>query len=163
MILLYVTLVTLAMCIAYAFLFKLFPYFFGALRQRFSHNSVSSLAWIVIGMLVSFALVAIAPSQAIGNRLLHAVTGGFMLFFTCFLAARDSRVRIGAFQFFFFSALLVTTFGVANEIAEYVLQERLGVFLFAATVSDTWLDLISNTLGLLVASVCLVPFFLKRK
>lgn len=76
----------------------------------------------------------------------------------CFLVVRDSGLKIGRFQFFVFSAMIVTALGVGNEILEYYAQTYFGI-IAAATVDDTWLDLISNTVGICAAALLLIPSF----
>jgi hypothetical protein len=93
----------------------------------------------------------------LGNRLLHIFGGGFLSFLICFFAVKDSELSISSFQFFSFSFLLVITLGVGNEILEFFLQNY-AHFSFAQNVNDTWLDLISNAFGAIIAMACLTPF-----
>ena len=108
----------------------------------------------------SFAISFSIADPEWSNRLLHALGGGFVAFFVCFLVARDSQIDITRFQFFVFSFLLVTAFGVGNEILEFAIQHYLDLT-FARDVADTWLDLVSNTVGVLVAAAIMVPFIHK--
>ncbi|MBM3204789.1 hypothetical protein FJZ48_02295 [Candidatus Uhrbacteria bacterium] len=85
-----------------------------------------------------------------------------MAYMVCFIAAKDSRVSISKFSFFVFSVLIVTGLGVANEIIEFIGQNYFH-YLFAPHINDTWLDLISNTVGIAVGSACFVPFANFRK
>ncbi len=80
-----------------------------------------------------------------------------MAFMVCFLVVKDSKLPVTKFQFLIFSALIATALGVANELLEFFLQHYFG-FISAASVTDTWLDLLSNTVGILLASICFVPF-----
>jgi hypothetical protein len=90
------------------------------------------------------------------NRVLHAYGGGFMAFLVCFLVVRDSKLSLTKFQFFIFSFLIVAALGVANEILEFFLQNYAGM-IFSSHINDTWYDLMSNTIGSLIATVCFVP------
>ena len=74
-----------------------------------------------------------------------------MSFFICFRVVRDSRLLISKFQFFVFSVLVVTAMGVGNEIVEFVLQNYMPL-VFSVDINDTWLDLISNGLGMLLGA-----------
>lgn len=116
---------------------------------------------IAVAMFVSIAALLLSlaiPDIALSNRFLHAFGGGFVPFLICFLAARDSKVKINKFQFLVFSFLIVTAFGVANEILEFFLQHYT-YLIFAYTIDDTWLDLISNTVGAGFGAICFTIFF----
>lgn len=121
-----------------------------------------SLVYIVICISLIFTISLGVPDRGFGNRLLHAFGGGFLSFLICFLVVRDSGLKITRLQFFIFSLFVVTFLGVTNEIAEFFLQNYLA-FHFADTINDTWLDLISNTVGALIGSVCFVPFIKSAK
>ena len=150
-----------AYTLAYVGLFFLFPIFFQQTRQRLSIRSVYSMLGILVVCVLFFNISNIMPDEQLGNRVLHAMAGGFTAFFLCYRAACDSKVAITKFQFFVFSALMVTTLGVGNEIAEFVGQNYAGI-IFAPSINDTWLDLISNTVGILLGALCFVPLFKKR-
>jgi glycopeptide antibiotics resistance protein len=90
--------------------------------------------------------------------------GGFLSLLICFLATRNSKTSLSKFQFFIISSLIVSTMGVANEIIEFLLQNYTNLdFTFAQTINDTWLDLISNTIGALLGAILLTPFVRSRK
>lgn len=158
----YLLALTFSFCITYLILFILLPLFFENRVGRLNLKSLTSIGVIValsfFGYFVAFAI----PDQELSNRFLHAFGGGFLGFFTCFLAAKDSSVVINKFQFFIFSVLVVVALGVANEILEFILQNYTGM-IFATSVNDTWLDLVSNIVGLLVASVIFVPLVHSKK
>ena len=154
--LLYLIFITLALCAAYFILLKFLPRFFAQEITRSRRNFLFPLLFILIFSAVAYAVSYALPDPEIGNRVLH-ISGGFAGFLTCFFATRDSGVRINKFQFFVCSALIVLALGVANELLEFFLQEYVGI-ISAATVTDTWLDLASNTIGIILASMCSVPF-----
>jgi len=157
----YLVFLGIAMGVAYLPLHWLFPYFFGQVPHPLGRRQVfRSVGTILLAALVLFALSTIMPDQDLGNRFLHTFGGGFLAFGVCFFAARDSRVHIGTFQFFFFSVLLVLALGIANELVEFVLQLYTG-FPFAPSILDTWLDLTSNLVGVLLASMYFVPRYKK--
>jgi hypothetical protein len=108
-----------------------------------------------VAVLVMVAMESV-ESRELANRIEHAVGGGFLAFLVCYLVARDMGQRITRFQFFVLAFLTVTALGVANEIIEFIAQEHFGIVL-AKNLNDTWLDLISNTLGALFAAACFVP------
>jgi len=120
---------------------------------------------LFIIFLISFLVYIIAfriPNEQLSNRFLHAFGGGFLAFLICFLIVKNTNLQLTKFQFFIFSFLLVTAMGVTNEILEFFLQNYAG-FIFSASVNDTWLDLISNAVGALIAGAVLVPFVNRTK
>lgn len=154
----YLFTVTFGLCVSYFILFFLFPYFFeGTVGAKLSSKSLISIMTIC---LISFGSCYIALNihdKEIGNRVLHIFGGGFTAFLVCFLAAKDSGTRLRKFQFFLFSFLIVIALGVLNEVVEFLLQYYFHI-ISAKSAVDTWLDLNSNILGILIASVCFVPF-----
>ncbi len=153
----YLALVSFALCLVYIGLFFLFPAFFGQKMVRFPLRSFYSIALIVFFSGVVFAISLAIPNAETSNRIMHIFGGGFISYLICFLAVLDSKTRVGKFQFFVFSFLLVIALGVGNEILEYFLQNYT-MFSFAKTANDTWLDLISNCAGALIAAVLFTPF-----
>lgn len=153
----YLFLIALALCGAYGALFFFFPLFFRGAASPLNRRALHSVAYIAVAVSLIFVVSLSVPDRELGNRILHAFGGGFLSFMICFLAVRDSGLKITRFQFFVFSLFIVTFLGVTNEITEFFLQNYLG-FHFADTINDTWLDLLSNTVGALIASVCFVPF-----
>lgn len=155
----YLVFITLAMCVIYFILLALFPFFFTQKATPLQKKSLLPVAYIIAFSVLAYAASFSIADLELGNRVLHAFGGGFLGFLVCFLAARNSKIHINRFQFFMFSALVVLSLGIANELLEFLLQEYSG-FLFAASTSiyDTWLDLASNVAGVIIAGVCLVPF-----
>ncbi len=149
--------ITLGLCATYFILLALFPIFFGQKITVSRRKPWLSLALIVIVSLLAYTANFSIQNLWLANRILHIFGGGFAGFLACFLAARDSRIQITKFQFFVFSVLIVLALGTANELLEFFLQEYFG-FISATTVTDTWLDLASNTVGIIIASICFVPF-----
>ena len=145
-------------CLAYFLLRFIFSSFFEQTSARLNARSVFfSLSGIVCSILIVYIVSYAIPNAEIGNRILHIFGGGFLSFLLCFLVVKDSGLRIGRFRFFVFSFFVTVTLGVANEIAEFFLQHYLA-FDFARTITDTWLDLLSNVVGAVIAGVCFVPF-----
>lgn len=156
----YLFTITFGLCVSYFTLFFLFPYFFEGKGTREAKISYKSLISILIICAISFVSCAIALNigdKEIGNRFLHIFGGGFTAFLMCFLAAKDSGLQIRKFQFFLFSFLVVISLGVLNEVIEFLLQYYFDI-ISANTPIDTWLDLNSNIIGILIASICFVPF-----
>ncbi len=116
---------------------------------------------IVVAMLI---VVILVPDPALSNRIQHAFAGGFAAFLVCYLAVRDLNISINKFQFFVFSSLIVTALGVGNELAEFIFQEYIPIFpfQFAETPIDTWLDLVSNSVGVIVGALCFTPFINRK-
>jgi len=153
--------ITVMLCINYFILIYLFPVFFAQKVTRPRKKPWVSLLFIIFFSVLAYALNSLIQDAWIANRILHIVGGGFTAFLVCFLAARDSRVSINKFQFFIFGFLYVLSLGVANEIFELILQTYFGI-ISSTAVDDTWLDLASNLSGLIIASVCFVPFHKKE-
>ena len=141
----------------YFLLFFLFPYFFNQSFPQASWQSLKSILLIIFITFASFMISAAILDEEISNRVLHVFAGGLNLFIICYLAARDSRVKITKIQFVFFSILVVNFFGVANEVAEFFGHNYLQL-VFAPNINDTWLDLISNLFGSIVGVLVLSPF-----
>lgn len=155
---LYLMVITAGLCAAYVALIFFFPFFFQIKSSKVSKRSiVRSLFALILLSIAGYAVAFSIPDLELGNRVLHGFGGGFMAFFACFLAAKDSRLPIDRVRFFILCALIVTALGVANELAELFLERCCGLPL-PETLDDTWLDLMSNTVGLLLASACFVPF-----
>lgn len=152
----YVLLIAVLMCAAYVAMRVLFPYFFNQSAQRFGRETVLSIALIVsVSVLISFGSFLITDPE-LSNRVLHALGGGFLGILMCWLAARDSGVRMTRFQFAVLSGLIVLALGVGNEVLEFGLQEFAGIT-FARTIDDVWLDLVSNVVGVTLGILALTP------
>jgi len=157
----YTVFLTIAFVLTYLFLYFFFPGFFSLTRPKLGRRSLVSILVIVCVWLAVYFIVYSINNPAISNRLLHAIGGGALSSLICFLAARDLNLRITRFQFFALSFLVVMTLGIGNELVEFFLQEVLS-FEFAKDLNDTWLDLLSNTIGAFVACSSF-SFFLFRK
>lgn len=158
----YLIAITGFLCLAYVVLFFLFPYFFKSPRASVGINSLVSMFWVVLFSLAIYAIDSWIPDPWLANRFLHAMGGGFAAFLVCFFVVRDRKMALGKVQFVVFSILIVIALGVANEILEFVLQNTTKM-VFADSINDTWLDLISNTVGALLAALCLTSWIRHRK
>ncbi len=147
----------LGMLAMYFVLYAFFPYFAEGRLAAFTKRSAMSVTLIVAAIVVGYMVVLHTRNLELGNRILHIWNGGFVTFFACYRAARDSAARLGRFQFLVLAALIVTSLGVANEVMEFALQSY-GLRVFLRTPYDTWLDLTSNTLGVLIACAVFAPF-----
>lgn len=118
------------------------------------------MAIIVATVVAVLIVVIIVPDPALSNRIQHAFAGGFAAFLVCYLVVRDLHIPLNQFQFVVFSTLIVTALGVGNELAEFVFQEYIPIFpfQFSETPIDTWLDLVSNTIGIVLGAICFVPW-----
>ena len=143
------------MCATYFLLFALLPRFFAQKITTPLGNPFLSILYIVLFSILAYGTSLSIQDLELSNRILHILGGGFFGFLTCFFATRDSGVRINKFQFFVLSALIVLALGVANELLEFLLQSYAGI-ISAATPTDTWFDLASNTIGIGIASIFLV-------
>src|SRR3989344_3443372 len=152
----YFLLVAIAQCFAYFILWWLFGSFFGQPTTLVTKRTIYSLLIIFVSSALGISLSLSINDPEWSNRIMHALGGGFLSFLVCFLVVKDSQLKISRWQFFVFSFLIVSTLGVANEILEFFWQNY-GHGLFATHINDTWLDLISNLVGILAASAVLVP------
>ncbi len=153
----YLFLVALGFCVIYALLLFLYSIFFKSALPIFRWRFAYSLIYILLlYAAVSFSAGAIEDLD-LSNRVLHVFGGGFLAFFVCFLVVKDLGLRISKFHFAVFSLLVVSALGVANEITEYFLQNYTSLS-FATSANDTWMDLMSNSLGAVIGALCLVPF-----
>jgi len=136
---------------------RLLHYFFSSTMRP-----VSAARWLKSGgMILALSLAVYAISMSIedietGNRIIHAFGGGFLAYMACYLAARDTGLHVSKIRFFIFCFMLVMTLGIFNEVVEYVMQNHFH-FTAAPNVNDTWLDLISNIVGTLIAAIWLTP------
>ncbi|MDQ2933220.1 MAG: hypothetical protein M3Q80_02460 [bacterium] len=153
----YLVLVTFGLCFVYLFLEYVFNLFFEKHLVHLSKRSIGSVAVIVFVSFLGYFLVSLIPDIETSNRLLHMFGGGFLGMMVCFLVVKDSCIHITRFQFFVFSFFVVTALGVSNEIMEFVLHRYFGLE-FATHVTDTSLDLISNTIGIIIGSIAFTPF-----
>lgn len=153
----YLIAITIGLCITYAGLTVLYPYFFNTGKVSISNIQIRSLAIIITLSIFGYIVAFTIPNIELSNRILHGFGGGFMSLVTCFLAGQDSQISIDRVRFLFFSLLIVSALGVSNEIFEFFLQNYMG-WTFAITINDTWHDLISNLIGSVIGGICLFPF-----
>ena len=157
----YLILISVSLCISYLALFFIFPELFNQERRKIESSSFVSILLILLLSFLGYFITFNISDVELSNRFLHGFGGGFMAFLVCFFVARDTKLKINKFQFFILSILIVTALGVANEILEFLLQNFAG-FIIAVTINDTWLDLVSNSVGSLLAAACFVPFINKH-
>jgi drug/metabolite transporter superfamily protein YnfA len=149
--------ITLGLCLCYFALFFALPLFFEKEIVKISKKSVISISAIILFSLFVYYLNSVILDSEIANRVLHAFGGGFLAFMVCFLVVKDGRFPITKFQFIIFTVLFVTALGVANEIIEFFLQNYAGMVM-ANSINDTWLDLVSNLFGVIIAGIVFTPF-----
>lgn len=163
---LYLLLITIGICVEYVGMFYLFPYLFSQKTYSLGKENIKSLIYIVCISLLSYFVYYLIPDGEFENRVLHGLSGGFVSIVACFFAAKDLQVfkqfSVNRIQYFVFSFLVVMFLGIVNEIAECFLQNVFG-FIAAATINDTWFDLMSNLIGALTALVVTIPFIEAKK
>lgn len=148
--------------LSYGVLLFAVPWFFKEPLRRPGKQSVISLALILILMGVITWVVFSIPSEFWGNRIQHAFGGGFLMLFVCVRAFHDSGTRIDPIRFFLIAGMLVTTLGVASEIIEFFFQMTTPL-VFADSIYDSWLDLLSNAVGATLGGLVFAPFISSRK
>lgn len=156
----YFLLLAIGFCVAYILLYFLFGLFFKNKTIPLKRESARSILLILLfHSLIQISVWSI-PDPEWSNRFQHAIGGGFLAFFICYRVAKDSGIRIRPLQFFVWSMLVVTALGVTNELVEFFLQ-RVTSLVFTTGLEDTWLDLLSNSVGILVAAAFFAPFLKK--
>ncbi len=158
----YLTVLTIGLCTSYFILLTLFSVFFKGKLPRVQLRSVYSVLLIAIASGLSYAISYAVPDPQLSNRVLHVVGGGFVSFFVCFLVTKDSRFSLTTFQFVIFSILIVTTMGVCNELSELFVQTH-SHMIFSDNQNDTWLDLLSNSIGIALGVLVFTPFIHKSR
>lgn len=146
-----------AILISYLVLYVSLPWFFRHSRPPFAKRSLTSLFYIVFLIVLACIVVFSIPSDFWANRIQHAFAGGFAMMFVCFRAIKDARVPVDPVRFFLIAGLLVTTLGVASEMAEFFFQ-HVGGYVFADSIDDTWWDLLSNAVGATIGGLLFAPF-----
>jgi hypothetical protein len=136
--------------ITYLLFLVVFPYFFNNTKGSIKNASKWSIFIIILASSITHIIGFSIPGE-LGNRLLHLLGGGVLASYLCFRVVIDTKITITKFQFFAFTILIVTALGVANEIAEYFMQSYTSLTI-TTNIIDTWLDLIMNTLGTLLAT-----------
>ncbi len=157
----YLAVVAVGFCAMYFVLSYALAHFFEWERPTFSLKTLYSISAILVTAGAILVLMHYIDDRELANRVEHTLGGGFLGFLVCYLVARDAAKKITHFQLLILGFLVVTTLGVGNEIIEFVAQEHFGIA-FAKNLNDTWLDLVSNTLGVLIAALFFVPLFARR-
>ncbi len=152
----YFLLLAIGFCAAYIALHYLFGQLLSNKTVALTRDSARSIAYILLFHSMAQIGVWCIPDLEWSNRFQHAIGGGFLAFFICFRVAHDTHIPIRRLQFFVWGFLVVTTLGVANELVEFFLQTVTSL-VFTTRLEDTWLDLLSNSVGTLVAAAVFVP------
>ena len=145
------TIYSILYVISYFAIFLLFTAFFDKVRTPRRAPAIHTIFITILILAVTFVFVYLIPDQWWGNRVQHVLGGGIAASFMCSRIIRDAELKLNRFRILVFCFLTVNALGVANELAESVLQASTGIVLSPTTV-DTWLDLWSNTIGIAIAS-----------
>ena len=149
----YLTIVAISLGLAYWLLLWALPKVFALPAGPFRFRSLLAIIFFSVGSyLISFQFTSVDWE----NRFLHVFGGGFAAVLVVFLACRDAKLPLKRSQFITLAVLLATTFGTINELLEFPLQ-RYPPLTFAESTDDTWLDLVSNTVGIIHACLALFP------
>lgn len=148
----FLIMIAFGMCAAYLFLFYTLPHFFNQPRARLNSRSVYSLIGLLIVSVIAYAISFMISDLELGNRFLHAIGGGFVAALMFYLVAHDTHISLTRFQYFGSSMLVVIALGVLNEHVEFLLQ-TITPYTFTPHITDTWLDLASNTSGALLGTL----------
>lgn len=160
---LYTFFITIAMCVFYFAIYWTHHHFWPNHKTSLDRRSF----WAVLGIFIASNLISLfaltTDHVEFGNRILHAVGGGVLGYLAWFLAVRNFNLPLGRLSGFVIGFMLITTLGVANEIAEFILQEYFHYGIFALSDIDAWLDLTSNTIGILCATLVVLPLWPKKQ
>lgn len=156
----YIAIVSTIYTLLYIFLIFALKYAFNNKKINKNNVNIKSILLILIMTIFSLIIVNIIKDPYLSNRFQHAISGGFLAFSIIFFAFKDTKIKINTLQFLILSTLIVTFLGVANEILEFVLQTYTNL-IFNNSVNDTWLDLLSNTFGIILASTIYGIIFYK--
>ena len=149
--------ISFMMCVMYFVVYFVAPKFFEKTSAPLTWKRTlpSILTIVALGFIAIYVVVS-TPDPWISNRIEHALGGGFIATTMCYLAVRDSKIQLSYLQFFLITLMFVTMLGVGNEILEFICQHYYG-YISSSSVEDTWLDLISNTLGIIAGLICFTP------
>lgn len=148
---LYLVLITVGMIVVYSVLYVLFQKLFTTKYRGFSRASIVSICTLtILSVLAYYISFNFFSDPVLGNRFLHAFGGGFVLFLVINAALEDAKIRLGRLVLFVVGFMIVTLLGLFNEVLEAFLQQHVD-FVFAPNLTDTLLDLVSNTIGFVVA------------
>ncbi len=153
---LYLVFITIALCFGYFLLPLVFSLFAGRGKRVSFKRRLCSLVTLVVASAIGYTLAFQIADEELSNRVTHAL-GGFFSVTLGYLVVRDFGFVFSKIAFLVLVGLIATALGVGNEILEYFLQNHLA-YISADNINDTWLDLISNTVGIAVAALILTPF-----
>jgi len=129
----------------------LLPYVFNRLLHIYLKRPFSPSAFTVIVPIICAILYPIArflPEPNITSDSItlaqHFVGGGFIsaLYYIYFI--RELKVRLPIFVYFLVLYAFVSMMGVTNELLEFTATR---LHLYSLDGTDTWWDLLANTLG----------------
>ncbi len=126
-----------------------------------NRHAFRSSAWILVASAISFVASETIADPWLSGFCRHFFGGGCTGVLVCFLAVRESVPHIGARRFALFAIPVVTTLGVANEMAEFALGYFTGIN-FTPDEDDIAWDLLSNELGIF-ASLPVFMFLAHRQ
>ncbi len=101
-------------------------------------------------LLILLMLLVISPNtlfkDSLGNFWLHFIGGGFTVAGIYIYWLQCIKYKIDEFLQWFFLYFIVSGSGVANEMLEFLLDTIFKLD-FTSSRTDTWKDLLANTLG----------------
>ncbi len=154
---------SIILCLSYFLVLFFFNTFFvGKANVTTEFKPIRSMVLILLFCFLIFTMISKIYDPELHNRVLHMLGGAFISYLACFLVVEDRNIKINKIQFFIFSALVVTTLGVGNELLEFFLQHYTHL-VFSNDSLDTWLDLASNTAGIFIAALVFTPFINKEE
>lgn len=138
--------------VTYGALYVLLPLLHDRPIPRLRWASVVSVVGIALLIQVVFIVTSQMTDRELGNRLLHMIGGGVLGFVLYARVVSDAHIPLNRLQFFVYGFLIISTLGVLNEHLEFFLQAT-GLRVFMWSMTDTWRDLASNSLGAVVVGL----------
>lgn len=130
-------------------IFALIVLWFISKELKFKYQPKKHIIWLVYGVIagvIALVLNNLLDQSRLANFLLHSIGGGVATAFTFEYLKQHMSVK---FKWYIELAILfafVSSFGVINEIYEYLL-ELMNIMISSWDTHDTWRDLVANTLG----------------
>ncbi|MDP3956140.1 MAG: hypothetical protein Q8Q18_02765 [bacterium] len=157
----YLLVIALGLCAMYTLCLVIVPVFFKEAHSAKDSFSLRSVAVILATYTMVVYVVFAQRDVEWGNRLLHTFGGGLCAYLAYALAVRDAKMSQSRWRLVFFGVLVITSLGVINELAEFALSYVVD-YEFARNIFDTWFDLTSNTIGLSIGALIMLPVMKKK-
>lgn len=140
--------------VAYIIFSYIFQYIFDGKFGKISHSFFVYFSIFLVYFCSLILAFCLPVDVEMSNRIQHALGGGFTIVIVSYFAWKNihSKNNLWIFVFPIMAILIGTLAGVLNEILEFFGQNYFGIE-FALDINDTWLDLIANSIGILLGAI----------